>query len=191
MRRALAAFAAVLLAAPAAYAHPQDVAHAHGLADGALHPLTGPDHLLAMVGVGLWAATLGGRAAWLLPVAFVTGMALGVSAPVQLGLAPGVEMTISISVIALGAMLALQTRAPLWFAASAVAVAGAAHGAAHSLDVAAPAWAFAIGALATTALLHAAGIGAGFVLKREARLASRLVGACIASAGVFLAIAAT
>ena len=65
----------LLAAAPLAQAHP---GHApFDFVSGLLHPLTGWDHLVAMVGVGLWAAQLGGRARWLVPLAFVGVMALG------------------------------------------------------------------------------------------------------------------
>jgi len=39
----------------------------HGFMHGFSHPLSGIDHILAMVAVGLFAAHLGGRALWLVP----------------------------------------------------------------------------------------------------------------------------
>ena len=66
----LAGAVGVLLAASPAGAH---TGHpVSGAGDGFLHPLTGPDHLLAMVAVGIVAATMArGRSTWVVPAAFV------------------------------------------------------------------------------------------------------------------------
>jgi len=49
----------------------------NGFAGGIAHPLSGLDHILAMVAVGLWAAQLGGRSRWMVPAAFVSLMIVG------------------------------------------------------------------------------------------------------------------
>ena len=49
-----------------------------GFASGFSHPLLGPDHIVAMVAVGMWGAFLGAPAIWLLPVVFPLVMAGGV-----------------------------------------------------------------------------------------------------------------
>ena len=63
--------AAACLAAvtPSALAHMQ-AGQATGFLTGFLHPISGLDHVLAMVAVGLWGAQLGAPAIWVLPVAF-------------------------------------------------------------------------------------------------------------------------
>ena len=85
---------------------------------GFLHPLSGPDHLLAMIAVGLWGAFLGRPLIYLLPVVFPTVMALGG----VLGMAgvpfPPVELGIAASVIVLGAAILCRWQAPVWLAAS-------------------------------------------------------------------------
>jgi urease accessory protein len=48
-----------------------------GFIGGFGHPLFGPDHVAAMVAVGLWGAFLGTPAIWLLPIVFPLVMALG------------------------------------------------------------------------------------------------------------------
>src|SRR5262245_27054319 len=48
-----------------------------GLKSGFVHPLTGLDHLVAMVAVGLWGAQLGNPAIWVLPITFPLVMAVG------------------------------------------------------------------------------------------------------------------
>ena len=50
---------------------------AAGLLSGLRHPVSGLDHILAMVAVGLWGAQLGRPAVWLLPVTFPMVMAFG------------------------------------------------------------------------------------------------------------------
>src|SRR5207247_9822041 len=86
---------------PPALAHalPEE---AGGFLAGFLHPISGLDHVLAMVAVGLWGAQLGVPAIWLLPVTFPIVMALGgflglVGIPL-----PGVEIGIAASALLLG-----------------------------------------------------------------------------------------
>ena len=71
----LAAVAAAAFA-PLAAAHTGS-GDAHDFLGGLLHPLTGLDHVLAMVAVGALAWTLGGYARWRLPAAFLAAMTLG------------------------------------------------------------------------------------------------------------------
>src|SRR5216684_7632383 len=112
----IALFTFAMLCARPALAHPQQGA-AVGFVTGFLHPISGPDHVLAMVAVGLWGAQLGAPAIWLLPVAFPMVMAFGG----MLGLMgiplPGTEIGIALSAIGLGAMVAGEVRPPLWIAA--------------------------------------------------------------------------
>src|SRR5580700_11990773 len=82
----------------------------HGFQDGFLHPLTGWDHLLAMVAVGLWASQHRGRAVWLIPASFVGVMLLGGILGVAGASVPGAEWAIAFSVLALGALVATRTR---------------------------------------------------------------------------------
>jgi len=96
---------ALILSPTVALAHP---GHGFGLDAGVMHPLTGADHLLAMVGVGLWAAQQQGRARWALPLAFLTAMAAGFGFAV-----PVVEPMVMTSVILLGLTGALTLLAGL------------------------------------------------------------------------------
>src|SRR5687767_15457481 len=76
--RSLLPVALLALFAGTASAHPGHAGHEiTGVGWGLAHPFTGLDHLLAMIAVGLWAAQIGGRALWLLPLSFVTSMAVG------------------------------------------------------------------------------------------------------------------
>lgn len=182
----LAATAAALLLPTAAFAHTGF--HADGLVDGALHPLTGADHLLAMVGVGLWAASLGGAARLVLPVVFVSLMAVGAGLGLE-GLAmPGVEHWIAASVVGLGIAVALQIKVPTAMAAALVAIFAVAHGQAHAAEMPAMAspFAYALGFGLVTAALHVAGLGLGSALART-RL-PRVLGGLMAAAGLAFAL---
>ena len=66
LRPALAAALTLLPVVGAAHAgHGGGAGFGGSLAAGLLHPVLGPDHLLAMVAVGLWGAFLGTPAIWL------------------------------------------------------------------------------------------------------------------------------
>lgn len=172
---------ALVLSPAAALAHD---GHAAGFLGGILHPLTGADHLLAMLAVGLWAGALGGRAVLALPAAFVGALASGAALGTA-GLAlPMVEPGILASVIILGALAALALRLPLSVAVAGVACFGLLHGMAHGAEMAGPFAPFAAGFIATSLVLHAAGLGLG-----RWSGAARLLGAGTALAGLALSFA--
>jgi urease accessory protein len=154
----------VALAPTMAFAHPgHDGA---GLVDGFLHPLGGVDHIVAMVAVGLLAARLGGRALWLVPASFVAAMAAaGLAGMAGVGL-PYVEAGITLSVVVLGAVVALRLTMPVAAAMALVAFFAVFHGYAHGIEMPETASGLAYGAgfVAATALLHGIGIGLGLTL---------------------------
>ena len=189
---AVISVAAVLLTASgAAEAHLYGAAGA-GFAEGAFHPLGGLDHLLAMVAVGLWAAQIGGRALWLVPGSFVVMMAAGGLAAMAGAPLPAVELGIVGSLLVLGALVALAAKARLWVGAAVVGLLAVFHGPAHGTELAeavSPAL-YALGFIATTALLHGVGLALGSFARAGFRL--RLVragGAAIAATGLILLIA--
>ncbi len=175
--------AALLMMPTVALAHP---GHVDGspFAAGLSHPMGGADHLLAMVAVGLWAASIGGRAVWALPLTFVAAMiaggALG-TAGVDL---PLVEPMILASSILIGAAIALALRPGLAATLPVIAVLGVMHGHAHGVEGPAQGLlAYAAGFALATAVLHRAGIALG-------RLPLvRWLGAATAAAGLMLAVA--
>ena len=147
-----------------------------GFIGGLAHPLLGPDHVAAMVAVGLWGAFLGAPAIWLLPVVFPLVMAFGGALGI-LGLPlPGVEIGIAASAITLGAMVALAARPPLWIAAVIVGAFAIFHGHAHGAELppGADAVAFSVGFVVATGLLHLTGIAFGLLARWPAgRIAVR------------------
>src|SRR5262245_2018107 len=91
------------------------LAHPGHEASGFLHPFTGIDHLLAMVGVGMWAALLAVRkpaAAVLVPGAFLAMMAIGAAAGFAGIKLPLVEAAILGSVFVIGGLLIGAVRLP-------------------------------------------------------------------------------
>ncbi len=163
------AFVAFLVFAPAAaLAHPGHDG-AGGLTQGFIHPLTGIDHVLAMIAVGVIAAQYGGRALWLVPMSFLVAMgaagAIGMAGiPVQI-----VEVGIALSVVVLGLMIAFQIKPPTLVAMVAVGFFALFHGYAHGSEMSngQAALSFAAGFLFATALLLGAGVGLGLLLQRR------------------------
>lgn len=173
------------MAASAALAHTGGVAK--GFVGGLAHPVLGPDHLVAMVVVGLWGAFLGPPAIVILPVAFPLLMAFGG----VLGIAgiplPGVEVGIAISAVMLGLAVALQVRPPLWVAAVVVGAFAIFHGHAHGAEIpaGADAVAYCAGFVVATGLLHLSGIAFGLLVRWPAGLiAVHTAGGFIACLGV-------
>lgn len=174
------------LAATPVLAHPGH--DASSLAAGLEHPLSGMDHLLAMLAVGLWASLRGGQAQWAWPASFLVSMAAGFGlGQVMPGL--GVEPVILASVIVLGGLIAADARMPSVLAALLIGVFGLAHGYAHGVEAPGAGLAFPLGFLLATAGLHTVGLLAGLTLKRRPTLA-RLLGAGAAAGGLVLAFAA-
>lgn len=166
-------------------------AHAHtGLSSGWLHPLSGLDHLLAMIAVGAWSCQIGGRAVWLVPTSFVCFMGLGGFIGFEQLELPGTEIGIALSVVLLGGAIALEQRFPALIAAATTAIFGIFHGYAHGYEmpVIEHKLAYMSGFLATTASLHLLGaMGAYLLLKRtEGKLVLRLLGASCALCGLYL-----
>lgn len=182
--------ASLTLAATPALAH-TGIGAAHGLEHGFLHPLTGPDHLLAMIAVGLWSGQQSGKSVWLWPTAFVCTMLVGG----LLGLAgvemPGMELMILGSVIVLGGLTLFGVILPRWAGAAIVAAFAVSHGMAHGLEMPADGGgaAYFAGFAVATALLHLAGIGIALIGARQGRpILARASGAACCAAGLALAL---
>jgi urease accessory protein len=173
--RFAAALAGLTLALPAC-AHPGHLEtglHA-GFAAGLLHPLTGPDHLLALLAVGMMSRQQ--RRGLVLPPTFLLLMALGAAATAGLAL-PALETSIAATVLLLGVAAAFAPRVPPQVALAAVGACGFLHGIAHGQE------------------LTGMASGAGFILSSAAIMAlgalpgaraRRLAGAAIGAAGLYL-----
>jgi urease accessory protein len=184
-RAAAAALSLLTLTPQAALAHTGTVTS--GFLGGFAHPLFGPDHVVAMVAVGLWGAFLGAPAIWLLPIVFPLVMAVGGVVGILGPPLPHVETGIALSAIVLGLMVALAARPPLAIAAVLVGVFAVFHGYAHGAELppGADAVAYSAGFVVATGLLHLTGIAFGLLARWPVgRIAVRLAGGAIALAGI-------
>ena len=181
-----------LLAATSAAAHVGHGSGGSGFPGGFMHPITGIDHLAAMVAVGLWGAQLRAPAVWLLPVTFPMIMAIGAFLGL-LGLPlPAVEAGVALSGVVLGLCVALALRPPLWVALLIVATFGFLHGHAHgtAIPLDGSPLSFGAGFVVATGLLHLTGILIGLALRWPAgAVAVRGGGVAIAFAGAWSFVA--
>lgn len=178
------AFAAAVMTPGLALAHTGAAGHAHDFVQGFLHPVSGLDHILAMVLVGMLAWQIGQRALWLVPAAFVGVMVLGgalAMAGIEL---PFLEVGIALSVVVLGAAVAFGVRAPVAVAMGLAGLFAVFHGQAHGVEMpaATSGLGYAAGLIFATALLHAT----GFAMGRIGTVAVRTAGAAASVAGVLL-----
>jgi urease accessory protein len=173
------------------------IAYAHllsdeagGLVSGFKHPMSGLDHVVAMVSVGLWGAQLGAPAIWLLPVAFPMVMAFGGMLGLMGVPLPGAEIGIALSAIGLGGAVATGAQPPLWIAALLVGFFAIFHGHAHGTELPADenGILYSVGFVVATGLLHLAGVGIGLIHRwKPGQLILRTGGVGVTIAGtVFL-----
>jgi urease accessory protein len=158
-----------------------------GFLAGLMHPVFGPDHVVAMVAVGLWGAFLGAPAIVVLPIVFPLVMALGGVLGILGVPIPAVETGIASSAVVLGLMVALAARPPLWAAAVLVGAFAIFHGYAHGKELpeGANAVAYSAGFVIATGLLHLCGIAFGLLTRwPSGKLAVRAAGGAIAATGV-------
>ena len=187
MRVSTLASAIVALASTPTLAH-TGTGLAGGFVSGFAHPLTGFDHLLAMVSVGLWGAFLGRPLIYALPVVFPGVMVLGAALGMLAIPVPMAELGVAISVLVLGACIALALRAPVWAASSIVAAFAIFHGYAHGRELpsAADPVGYSVGFVLATGTLHLVGIGVGFLNDRPGGITvTRSLGAAIGAAGAW------
>jgi urease accessory protein len=181
----------LLILLPAtAFAHPGHGA-ASGFGFGLLHPVTGLDHVLAMVAVGMLGVQIGGRAIWALPLTFMSIMLVGgvmaLAGPFAL---PAVELGILLSVVVLGGLIALGRPLPQALALGLVALFALFHGHAHGAEAPTTVTGllYGLGFLAATGILHAGGIGLALAMPGR-RDALRYAGLGIVVLGVGLGVA--
>jgi urease accessory protein len=166
---------------------------AGGFVEGALHPIMGLDHLLAMLSVGIVSAQFGGRLIWLVPALFVSMMLVGGILGSNGIEFPMVEAGIASSVIVLGLGISVAHKQksyrwaiPLTMAF--VAVFGSLHGHAHGVEMpesASPVY-YSFGFIISTSIIHLIGVFIGYIFQNFPRLQKTTVylGLIIAGAGV-------
>lgn len=167
------------------------LAHAHagagaasGFISGFAHPLGGPDHLLAMLAVGIWAAQTGQRPIWAAPLAFVAAMGLGGASGMFGGAVSFGELGIVASVLVTGVLIAAAVRLPTAASVGVVGLFAVFHGQAHGAELPenVSGIAFGLGFILSTALLHLCGVSFSLLMRRI------VMPQLIRVAGVFVAL---
>ena len=153
---------------------------------GVLHPLTGMDHLAAMVAVGIWSA-LALRQAWVAPAIFVSAMGGGI----WLGSVGfdhmAIEPMIATSVLVMGVLVAARQTLSVRAALVLISVFGLCHGAAHGIALQGSATVLPMaGMLLATMLLHTLGVVLGQRALAQRVWLQRVSGGAFAALGVAL-----
>jgi urease accessory protein len=187
LRRSLPLLFATLWWTQTAHAHVQH-GEAASLRTGFQHPISGLDHVVAMLAVGLWGAQLGAPAIWLLPVAFPMVMALGGMLGLMGVPLPGTEIGIAASAILLGGAVMFKLRPPLVVAAAVVTFFAIFHGYAHGTELppGQNGLLYSMGFVIATGCLHAIGIAIGVIHRwRWGQTLLRTAGGAVAGTGAF------
>jgi urease accessory protein len=185
----LAVTIAALLITSTAQAH-TGIGDTNGFVHGFTHPISGIDHVLAMIAVGLFAAHLGGRALWLVPLCFVSMMTVGGAFGMTGVDLPFVEIGIGLSVVVLGLAVACGLHIPTAAAMSLVGFFAIFHGHAHGAEMpeSASGLAYGVGFVLATATLHGCGIGLGLSVGRMSEAYGnrilQVTGSAMALAGI-------
>lgn len=173
------------------FAHPHhDIPHSHGFSSGFSHPWLGVDHLLAMVAVGLLAVQIGGRAHWVLPLSFLGMMLAGGAIGLTGRELSFVELGIALSVVVLGAALAVGKKYSLLASGIIIGSFGFVHGQAHGAEIpgmTSP-MTYVAGFILATALLHLTGVlgGMAFMRNQTLKVCLRLSGVAISFVGLMI-----
>jgi urease accessory protein len=190
---ALLAGAVALLAEAAPASAHVGAGDAHGLLHGFSHPLGGIDHVLAMVAVGVLAASIGRRAVWMVPATFVAMMGVGGCLGWSQAAVPHVELGIALSLCVLGALIAFKAPLANTVAMAVCGLFAIFHGYAHGAEMPSDAsgLSYAAGFSLATALLHVTGIVSVLALTRTlprktAGSIREISGAAIAVIGIGL-----
>lgn len=190
-RQAASAMIAAALLPQIAWAHTEQ--SSRGFIDGLIHPVFGPDHFLAMLGVGILSAQMGGIRVYTVPALFVAAMVCGATGGIYGYATYMTEAGIAASVIVLGLFIARATpKLSLLSVAPVVAFFGSLHGNAHGLEMpgsADPVY-YAGGFLLSTASIHLLGVGIGhlFVTRESLRARVGILGYAMAALGCVILV---
>jgi len=177
-----------------AQAHPGHGAHEAGFVAGLLHPLTGLDHLLALLGVGLWSQQQQGAARVWMPLSFAAAI-LGGAGLAGMGVAlPGMELGIAASVLILGLLVASARALPLGWAVLLGAFFALFHGYAHVAELPAtsvlPGYMLGFMMMSLLAITGGAGLAKLFERASSRAYFARATGLGMALAGAIFALSA-
>jgi urease accessory protein len=166
IRLALAVLLVLATTLPAA-AHP-GLAPSHDFLTGFLHPLSGLDHVMAMLALGFWAGALGGRALWQWPLAFLLSLLLDAMIAQSLGYHSSAEWLVLGSALVFAGLAVFRFRLPSGVALPLIIAAAFAHGHVHGseLGLGPSDLGATLGFLAATAALHLLGVLLAYLTSR-------------------------
>lgn len=145
-----------------------------------------------MLSVGILSVQIGGRAVWFVPLTFMAFMLVGGILGLLAFPLFSVEIAIALSVLLLGFAISLDAKLPLFLTMGAVGFFALFHGHAHGEEMPASAqpFAYALGFLLGTALIHLLGVFLGLLTARHPLRtpAFRLSGAALALIGVYFLV---
>ncbi|KLT73672.1 hypothetical protein PL75_01630 [Neisseria arctica] len=177
---------AVLSIPALAFAHPDN--GDGGMLAGIFHPVSGLDHILAMLAVGLWAVSFNGKTRWVIPITFVGMMVLGFFLGNYGIYVTAMEQGIAASVLVIGLAAAWVKHIPTIIAIVVVGIFAIFHGAAHSIEMVGNINSFLLGFSISTVLLHAVGFFIGSAFHQNVWI-NRTIGTAIGSVGLYLLLA--
>lgn len=183
-------FSALLVLPSLLFAH-TGAGHTSGFWVGFGHPVSGLDHMLAMLAVGIWATQMSDKAVWAVPLTFVGVMLVGAVLGISGVKIPFVEQGILMSVFVFGILIIVVARFPLIASAFIVGLFAMFHGHAHGEEIPAAVTgiSYGVGFTLSTILLHSAGIGIGTLFKKAKRVKLvRCAGVTIVLLGVYLLV---
>jgi urease accessory protein len=166
--------------------------HSTDLFYGILHPVSGLDHILGIIIVGLIAYIIGGKSKYLMPLTFVISMSIGFilgAKGIQFSL---LEQGILASNLILGAILLLAIKLPTAINYSMISLFALFHGLAHGIELPSTVSgiSFGLGFILTTIGLIAVGLTTGYLVQnnhyKSQKLIYRLVGIFALSASAYL-----
>src|SRR5260221_7198361 len=146
-----------------------------------------------MCAVGVWAAQMGGRSVWTLPVAFPLVMTIGGIVGMTGVVLPFVEIGVALSMLVLGLAIAFKWHPIELLQLGLIAIFAVCHGYSHGVELpeAADPAAYAAGFVIATGMIHICGIVVGLLLSKpmQGRLA-RGLGCVIAAGGAYYLVMA-
>lgn len=118
-----------------ALAHTAPMHTEQGLLAGLLHPLAGADHLLVLLALGLWSATVPGAAGWRTLAVFVPCLLGGALLGMAVAPLPGLESALAATLLLAGLLLVTLARLPVFAALVLTGLFALVHGSAHGAEI--------------------------------------------------------
>ncbi|MEC7488868.1 MAG: HupE/UreJ family protein [Pseudomonadota bacterium] len=134
---------------------------------GFLHPISGLDHLLALLAVGIWAGRAGSKIKWRVPSIFIAFTLLGAAITMHGLTLPSIQTVVFSSVAIFFVLAAISIRLSTRTAGIVTAMFAFFHGAAHGTIAGAAPISFVAGFLAASIVVLGIGVIMGAALTSQ------------------------